>query len=94
MIGGMTGHWKHPFAYLLEDNCPASVQIQLIKEYISLLYVKGIDVLAVVHGTFTIQQMAVWPGSKSEVSDLESWFPHPEGPSSKIYVILDVIWSS
>ena len=56
MVVGMTGHWKHPIAYVLQDKCSAYVQAQLIKDCIGLLHTEGINVLAVVFdGTFTNQ---------------------------------------
>ena len=30
MVAGVTGHWKHPVAYFLQDKCSANVQAQLI----------------------------------------------------------------
>ena len=59
IIVGMTGHWKLSTAYVPQDKCSASGQSQLIKDYISVLYVERVDVLAVVFGTFTNHQTAV-----------------------------------
>ena len=33
-VAGLTGHWKHPIAYALQDKCSADVQMQLIKDCI------------------------------------------------------------
>ena len=52
----MTGHWKHPITYILQDKCSAYVEAQLIKDCIGLLHTEGINVLAVVFdGTFKNQ---------------------------------------
>ena len=56
MVVGITGHWKLPIAYVLQDKCSAYVQAQLIKDCIGLLHTEGINILAVVfEGTFTNQ---------------------------------------
>ena len=34
MIGGITGHWKHPTGYFFKNKISASVQAQLIKDCI------------------------------------------------------------
>ena len=38
MIGSVTGHWKHPISYFLQNKISASVQAQLIKDFIGLLH--------------------------------------------------------
>ena len=48
MISGISGHFKHPIAYVLQDKCSSAVQAQLIKDYICLLFKEGINVVAVV----------------------------------------------
>ena len=56
MVVGMTNHWKHPIAYVLQDKCSAYVQAQLIKDCIGHLHTDGINVLAVdFNGTLTNQ---------------------------------------
>ena len=91
MVVGMTGHWKHPIAYVLQNKCSAAVQAQLIRDCIGLLHGEGIDVIAVVFdGTFTNQQTAKRLGCKLKVSDIQPWFPHPQKPRSRIYIIFDV----
>ena len=79
LVVGLTGHWKHPIAYVLQDKCSASVQAQLIMDCINLLHEEDITVKAVVFdGTFTNQATAVKLGCKMKISDMNSWFPHPE----------------
>ena len=88
MAVGTTGHWKHPIAYVLQNKCAADVQACLITDCIGLLYSHSVNVLAVVFdGTFSNQQTALQLGCKLKVSDIQTWFPHPEESSSKIYVI-------
>ena len=91
MIAGLTGHFKHPIAYVLQDKCSAAVQTQLIKDCIGLLYQEGINVVAAVFdGCYTNQSTAKMLGCKMLVSDMRTWFQHPPAPNSKIYVIFDV----
>ena len=52
----LTGVWKHPIAYVLQEKCSAKVQAQLISDCISLLHADGINVHGVVFdGAFTNQ---------------------------------------
>ena len=44
LVVGITGHWKHPIAYVLQDHCSACVQAQLIKDCISLLHKESVNV--------------------------------------------------
>ena len=44
MIVGLTGHWKHPITYVLQDECSADVQMQLIKDCIVLLHDEDMQV--------------------------------------------------
>ena len=91
MVVRMTGHWKHPIAYVLQNKCSAAVQTQLIRDCIGLLHGEGIDVLAVVFdGTFTNQQTAKMLGCKMTVGEMRPWFPHPQKMSSRIYIVFDV----
>ena len=79
MVVGMTGHWKYPIAYVLQDKCSAYVQAQLIKDCIGLLHTEGINVLAVVFdGRFTNQQTATILGCTMKVSEIKPWFCHPQ----------------
>ena len=56
MISGITGHWKHPVAYFLQDKYSAVVQAKLIKDFIGLLSAEGLNVVALVFdGTYTIK---------------------------------------
>ena len=85
MISGISGHFKHPIAYILQDKCSSAVQAQLIKDCICLLFKEGINVVAVVFdGCYTNL------GCKMNVSELKTSFQHPQNPSSKVHVIFDV----
>ena len=56
-----------------------------------LLYQEGLNVVAVVFdGCYTNQSTARMLGCKMQVSDMKTWFAHPQAPSSRIYVIFDV----
>ena len=91
MVVGLTGHFKHPIAYFLQNKCTAHVQGQLIKDGISLLHGAGLNVLAVVFdGCPTNQSTAKVLGCQMKVSHIKPWFPHPKLPASKVYVIFDV----
>ena len=88
MIASITGHWKHPIAYFLQDKCSAAVQAQLIKDCIGLLHTEGLDVTALVFdGTFTNQSTAKLLGCKMKVSERQTWFPHPQIFGAKVFVI-------
>ena len=41
MVSGMSGHWKHPIAYVLQNACSAAVQSELIKECIAVCMLKN-----------------------------------------------------
>ena len=91
MIVGLTGNWKHPIGYVLQDKCSANVQAQLIRDCIGLLHEKGLKVHGLVFdGSPTNQSTARKLGCKMNVGELKHWFPHPQQPSSKVYVIFDV----
>ena len=91
MVSGLSGHFKHPIAYVLQDKCSATVQAQLIKDCIGLLHEQGLNVLAVVFdGCYTNQSTAKLLGYKMNVSNLKTWFSLPQSPKSKIHVIFDV----
>ena len=91
MVVGMTGNWKHPTAYVLQDKCSDFVQAQLIKDCIGLLHTEGINVQAVVFdGTFTNQQTATKLGCTMKVSEIKPWFCHPQIFSQCVYIIFDV----
>ena len=92
MIIGLTGNWKHPVAYVLQDKCTANVQAQMIKDCIGLLSEQGLPVHGLVFdGTFTNQQTAVKLSCKMNVSNPQPWFPHPQWLSSKVHIIFDVM---
>ena len=59
MISSLTGHFKHPVAYVFQDKCTTSVQAQIIKDCISLLHEVGMKVCAFVFdGCYTNQTTA------------------------------------
>ena len=90
LVVGITGHWKHPIAYVLQDHCSACVQAQLIKDCISLLHKESVNVRAVVFdGTYTNQSTAQQLGCRMKVSCLQAWFPHPELANEKVHIIFD-----
>ena len=75
MISGLSGHFKHPIAYVLQDKCSSAVQAQLIKDCICLLFKEGINVVAVVFdGCYTNQSTATKLGCKMNVSELKTSF--------------------
>ena len=53
MIVSITGCWKHPIGYVLQDKCPTNVQVCLIKYCIELLHTEGLNVLTVVFDGFS-----------------------------------------
>ena len=58
---------------------PAEVLTQLIQDCIGLLHAEHLNVLALVFdGTFGNQSTAVQLGCKMSVSDMQTWFPHPQ----------------
>ena len=83
MVVGLTGHWKHPITYVLQDKCSADVQMQFIKDCIVLLQNEDMQV------SFTNQYTAIKLGCKMTVLDGQTWLHHPERPSSKVNVVFD-----
>ena len=91
LVVGLTGHFKHPIAYVLQDKYPAIVQAQLIKDCISLLHGVDLQVLAVVFdGRLTNQSTAKCLGCKMKVSHIQPWFQHPHLPNHNVYAVLDI----
>ena len=69
MISSLTGHFKHPVAYVFKDKYTTSVQAQIIKDCISLLHETGMNVCALVfEGCYTSQSTAKLLGCKMHVS--------------------------
>ena len=80
-----------PNCLLFAEQNLAGVQTQLIKDCVGLLHGAGLRVVALVFdGTFGNQSTATHLGCEMSMGNIKTWFPHPEDPSSKIYVILDV----
>ena len=48
MIVGLTRHWKHPIAYVLENKCSVTVESQQIHDCFRLFHIEEIDVLAII----------------------------------------------
>ena len=69
VILDMSGHFKYPTVYVLQDKCKASVQCQTLKVCISLLHTVEINMLALVFdGCFTIEEHSYasrWQGESS-----------------------------
>ena len=92
MIVGLTGNWKHPVGYVLQDKCSANVQAQLINDCIGLLSEVGLNVHGLVFdGPPTNQLTARKLGCKMNVEELTHWFIHPQQQSFRVYVIFDVV---
>ena len=90
MVDDVSGNFKHPIAYVLQDKCPGAVQAQLIKDCLSLLHGNGLNVVAVVFdGCPSNITTAKCLGYKLTVADIQPWFRHPKMPGSKVYIILD-----
>ena len=91
MVSGMSGHWKHPKAYVLQNSCSAAVHSELIKDCIALLYAEKLKVVAVVFdGTYANQSSATGLGCEFKVSQMKTWFPQPEDEALKVQVIFDI----
>ena len=91
MISSVTGHWKHPIAYFLQNMLSTSVPAQLIKDYIGLLHHEDLFVTTLVFdGTFGNQSTATHLGCIMDLSNIQTWFPHPQIPNAKVHVIFDV----
>ena len=53
MVSNMSGHWKHPIVYVLQNSCSAVVQRKLIRDCTVLLHAQGLKAVAVVFdGTY------------------------------------------
>ena len=75
MIVGVSGLFKHPIAYVLQDKCPGIVQAQLITDCLSLLHGVGINVIAVVFdGCPANITTAKHLGCKLKVDEIQPWF--------------------
>ena len=91
IIGGVTGHWKHPIGYFLQNKISASGHTQLIKVYIGLLHHEDLFVTALVFdGTFGNQSTATQLSCIMDLSNIQTWFAHPQIPNAKVHVIFDV----
>ena len=91
MVVGLTGNWKHPVGYVLQDKCSANVQAQLINDCIGLLSEVGLNVHGLVFdGSPTNQLTARKLGCKMNVEEPTHWFIHPQQQSFRVYVIFDV----
>ena len=78
MIGGVTGHWKHPIGYFLQSKISVSVQAQLIQDCIGLLHHEDLFVTTLVFAeTFGNQSTATQLDCIMDLSNIQTWFPHP-----------------
>ena len=90
MIGSITGHWKHPIGYFLQSKISASDQAQL-KDCIFLLHDEDLFVTALVFdGMFGNQSTATQLGCIMDLSNIQTWFPHPQIVNAKVHVTFDV----
>ena len=91
MISGSTDHWKHPIGFFLQNKISASVQAQLITDCIGLLHHEDLFVTALAFdGTFGNQSTATQLGCIMDLSNIQTWFPHPQIPNAKVHEIIDV----
>ena len=90
LVSGLTGHWKYPMAYFLDDHLTAQVQAQMIKEAIAHLSDAGYRVHATIcDGSYTNQSTASLLGCSLIPGVLRYSFPHPSHPESVVYLIFD-----
>ena len=90
LIIGLKSHFKHPVVYFLQNKCSAVVQVQLIRDCISLLHDEGLCVHSLIFdGTYTNQYTAKQLGCRLMVNSFQSWFPHPTKVTDRIHVIFD-----
>ena len=90
LIVGLKSHFKHPVVYFLQNKCSAMVQVQLIRDYISLLHDEGLCVHSLIFdGTYTNQYTAKQLGCRLMVNSFQSWFPLPTKVTDRIHVIFD-----
>ena len=91
MISSLTGHFKHPVAYVFQDKCTPPVQAQVIKDCISLLHEAWMNVHSLVFdGYYTNQSTAKLLGCMMKVSAIQPWFPHPQMKNEQIHIIFDI----
>ena len=91
MIVGLTGNWKHPVGYVLQDKCSANVQAQLINDCIGLLSEVGLNVHGLVFDRSPTNQLTARKlGCKMNVEEPIHWFIHPQQQSFRVYVIFNV----
>ena len=75
----------------MQNKISVSVQAQLIKNCIGLLHHEDLFVTALVFdGTFGTQCSATQLGCIIGLSNIQTWFPHPQIPNAKVHVIFDV----
>ena len=91
MIGGVTGHYKHLISYFLQNKISALAQYQLIRDSIGLLYYENLFLTAlVIDRTFGNQSTATQLGCIMDLSNIQTWIPHPQILNAKAHVIFDV----
>ena len=73
------------------NTISASVEAQLIKDCIDLLHHEDLFVTALVFdGTFSNQSTGTQLGCIMDLSNIQTWLPHPQIPNAKVCVIFNV----
>ena len=88
IIVGLTGHWRHPIAYFLQNKCSAVVQTQLIKDCIGLLSEHGIHLYLM--ALTPISRLLLYLNANLKSMKVSHDFPHPQNSYSRVYVIFDI----
>ena len=91
IIPGISGHWKHPITYFLQDMYSVTVQALPIKYFIGLLHDEGLNVTALVlDSIYSNQSTAKLLACKMNVLQKQTWFAHPQRHDPKVHVIFYV----
>lgn len=90
LVSGLTGHWKYPIAYFLEDHLSAQTQAQMVKEGIAMLTEAQYEVHATVcDGSYTNQSTASMLGCSLIPGVFRHSFPHPTDKEKSVLFIFD-----
>ena len=90
LVSRLSGSWKYPIAYFLDDKLAAQTQVQMTKEAIIILTDAGFNVHATVcDGSYTNQSTASLLGCSLIPGLFRNYFPHPSDPEKFVYFILD-----
>ena len=75
----------------MQNKISASVQAQLIKDCIGLLHHEDLFVTTLVFdGTLGNQSTATQLACLMDLSNIQTWFPHPQILNAKVHAICDV----